>query len=112
VKVCLSFSAAERPPRPDDISQAEALALLDRTEEIGLVHTVSNVIHGLGYVCNCCGCCCGTSSLEGGTSSLEGGILRGITDFGIESSVARAHYFAVIDPDECLGCGTCAERPL
>jgi NAD-dependent dihydropyrimidine dehydrogenase PreA subunit len=96
VKVCLSFSSVERPPGPDDISQTEALALLDRTEEIGLVHTVSNMIHGLGYVCNCCGCCCG--------------ILRGITDFGIESSVARANYFAVIDPDECLGCGTCVER--
>jgi ferredoxin len=81
---------------PDDISQAEALALLDKAEEIGLVHTVSNVMKGFGYVCNCCSCCCA--------------VLRGITEYGIENSVARAGYYAVIDPDECLGCGTCIVR--
>ena len=76
--------------------QAEALALLDKAEEVGLVHTVSNVMKSIGYVCNCCGCCCA--------------VLRGITEYGIESSVARAGYYAVIDPEECLGCGTCIIR--
>jgi electron transport complex protein RnfB len=94
--MCLSFSGAERPPQPGDISQEEALALLERSEEIGLVHTVSNVAQGVGYVCNCCGCCCG--------------LLRGITDWGIENSVAHANYYAVIDPALCAGCGTCVER--
>ncbi len=96
LKVCLSFSSIERSPGPDDISQEEALAILDQTEEVGLVHTVSNVMQGLSYICNCCGCCCG--------------ILRGITEWGIENSVAYANYFAVIDPEACLGCGTCIER--
>jgi Na+-translocating ferredoxin:NAD+ oxidoreductase subunit B len=94
--MCLSFSGVERPPQPGDISQEEALALLERSEEIGLVHTVSNVAQGIGYICNCCGCCCG--------------ILRGITDFGIENSVAHANYYAVIDPALCAGCGTCVDR--
>jgi hypothetical protein len=76
--VCLSFSAAERPLRPGDLTQAEALALLEECERVGLVHTVSNVRQGLGYVCNCCGCCCG--------------ILRGITEWGLEKSVAYANY--------------------
>jgi len=102
VESCINFSSDEDTPGSEDagpdryISKEEALALLDKTEEIGLVHTVSNVRKGVGYVCNCCGCCCG--------------ILRGITDFGIENSVAQANYFAVIDPAECLGCGTCIER--
>jgi len=96
VRSCLSLSSVERAPSPLDISREEALAFLDKAEEIGLVHTVSNVMKGLRYVCNCCGCCCA--------------ILRGITDWGIESSVAQANYFAVIDPEECLGCGTCVER--
>jgi len=96
VKLCLSFSSSERPARPDDISQAEALAILDQAEDVGLVHTVSNVVEGVGYVCNCCGCCCG--------------ILRGITEFGIEQSVAAANYYAVIDAEECVGCWTCIER--
>ena len=93
---CLNFSSSERPARPGDVNQSEALDLLDKYEEIGLVHTVSNVANGVFYVCNCCGCCCGT--------------LRGITDFGIEDSVAHANYFAVIDPEACLGCGTCVDR--
>ena len=94
--MCLSFSDAERPPRPGDIPREEALALLERSEEIGLVHTVSNVAQGVGYVCNCCGCCCG--------------LLRGITEFGLAGSVAYANYYAVIDPALCAGCGTCIER--
>jgi NAD-dependent dihydropyrimidine dehydrogenase PreA subunit len=96
LRTCLSFSSAERQPSEDDISKEEALAFLDKAEEIGLVHTVSNVMKGLGYVCNCCGCCCG--------------ILRGITDWGIENSVAAANYYAVIDANDCLGCGICRKR--
>ncbi|MFH1523750.1 MAG: 4Fe-4S dicluster domain-containing protein [Chloroflexota bacterium] len=95
-KMCLSFSGNERAPKPGDISQTEALEILERSEEVGLVHTVSNVMAGVGYVCNCCGCCCG--------------ILRGITDFGIQDSVAYANYYAVIDPEFCANCGNCIER--
>jgi ferredoxin len=96
LQTCLSFSQNEREAAPGDISQAEALAMLDKFEEMGLVHTVSNVAKGLFYVCNCCGCCCG--------------ILRGITEFGVEKSVAYANYFSVIDPDLCSGCGICIDR--
>ena len=96
LRTCLSFSSVERQPNEFDISKKEALSFLDKAEEMGLVHTVSNVIKGLGYVCNCCGCCCG--------------ILRGITDWGIENSVASANYYAIIDADECLGCGICRKR--
>ncbi len=95
-RVCLSFSERERAARPGDLTRAEALALLDMTEQVGLVHTVSNVTEGIGYVCNCCGCCCG--------------ILRGINDWGIADSVASANYYAVIEPELCAGCGTCIDR--
>ena len=96
LKICLDFASYERPAQAGDISKEEALALLDKAEEIGLVHTVSNVTKGFGYVCNCCGCCCG--------------ILRGVTDFGIENSVAYANYYSVIDASECQGCGICIKR--
>ncbi|MFC2064219.1 hypothetical protein ACFLXB_03880, partial [Chloroflexota bacterium] len=53
--VCLNFSESERAaPKEGDISQQEALALLEEVEEAGLVHTVNNVMKGVGYVCNCC----------------------------------------------------------
>jgi electron transport complex protein RnfB len=96
VRNCLTFSPVERPRRPNDITKEEAIALLDEAEEVGLVHCVSNAIQDVFYVCNCCGCCCG--------------ILRGITDWGIEESVARANYYAGVDTDECTGCGICVER--
>ncbi len=94
--MCLSFSTAVREWQPGDLTRDEALALLDRTEELGLVHTVSNVMQGVDYVCNCCGCCCA--------------ILRGITEWGIKQSVAAASYYAVIDEDLCAACGTCVGR--
>jgi electron transport complex protein RnfB len=96
LRTCLSFSSIEGQPSPDVVSKDEALAFLDKAEEMGLVHTVSNVMKDFGYVCNCCGCCCG--------------ILRGITDWGIENSVAYANYYAIIDSNECLDCGTCRKR--
>jgi Na+-translocating ferredoxin:NAD+ oxidoreductase subunit B len=87
---------ASSPPVSPFIGKDEALAILDKTEKIGLVHTVRNVANGIFYVCNCCGCCCG--------------ILRGINDFGISNSVAAANYYSVIDPEKCIGCGTCVTR--
>jgi len=96
LRTCLSFSPFKGQPSEHDISKEEALAFLDKAEEMGLVHTVSNVTKGLGYVCNCCSCCCA--------------ILRGITDWGIVNSVAHANYYSFIDSDECLGCGICRKR--
>ena len=132
VTMCLSFSALGRPPAPGDISREDALAVLDRAEEVGLVHTVSNVAEGIGYVCNCCGCCCGVlrtikkhprpaefvsspfrASLDGATC----------TDCGVcltrcpMDALHRAQDGSVkLNPDRCIGCGlcvsTCTERSL
>jgi Na+-translocating ferredoxin:NAD+ oxidoreductase subunit B len=84
------------PPVAPFVTKEEALTVLEQTEKTGLVHTVSNVAEGIYYVCNCCGCCCG--------------ILRGITEFGIEKSVAAANYYSIIDPELCKGCETCIRR--
>lgn len=94
---CLTFSSRERSePHKDDVTQEQALAILDQAEEVGLVHSVSNFIKGVSYVCNCCGCCCG--------------ILRGITEWGFENSMAASNYYAMIDADECQNCGICIDR--
>lgn len=65
---CMSFSTAERAPVPGDISREEAIEMIKEADKAGLVHSVSNVVDGIHYICNCCGCCCG--------------ILRGINDWG------------------------------
>lgn len=95
VHTCLSFSALDRPPLQNIVSKDEALALLDRCEEIGLVHTVMNT-KGAGYVCNCCGCCCA--------------LLRAINEYDAHGGVARANYNAEIDRDACTACGLCLDR--
>lgn len=94
--VCLWFSTSGGTAGPGSLSRDEALAVLDRAEAAGLVHSVSNVRNGVWYVCNCCGCCCA--------------ILRGITEHGLDNSVARANYSAQIDAGACTGCGACLDR--
>ncbi len=93
---CLSFSMVDRKPQKYDISKEEAINLIKEAEDAGLVHSVSNVVNGLHYICNCCGCCCG--------------VLRGINDWGIENSMARANYEALIDDENCIGCEACLPR--
>jgi ferredoxin len=95
IKACLWFSNS--PVHDEGAStREEALAFLDQIEKTGLVHTVSNVAEGVGYVCNCCGCCCG--------------LLRGINEWGIHDSVAQANYYAEIDQETCTGCAVCLGR--
>jgi hypothetical protein len=52
----------------------EFIHLLEQCKEAGMVHTVTNVVKGINYICNCCGCCCemlrGTSLPTDETSQL------------------------------------------
>jgi len=61
-----------------------------------LIHSSSNIREGHFYICNCCTCCCG--------------IMRGISKFGIENSVAKSDFYATVDSEVCTGCGTCVKR--
>lgn len=96
MNMCLNFTTFQRPENENTVTREQALQLLDVAEDEGLVHTVSNVMKGMYYVCNCCGCCCG--------------ILRGITEWGIKESVAYANYNACINQETCTNCGVCTER--
>ena len=51
----MPFGEGQHPPHVE--TAQIALAILDQAEEVGLVHTDSNVLQGFGYMCNCCGCC-------------------------------------------------------
>jgi electron transport complex protein RnfB len=78
------------------LTKDEAFKILRETEEEGLIHSSANVREGQTYICNCCTCCCG--------------IMRGISQFGIENSVAKSDFFAAVNPELCTGCGTCSKR--
>lgn len=77
------------------ISKQEAYGVLDKAEEAGLVHMTYNVESGHFFICNCCGCCCG--------------VLRAINELGIRDAT-NSHFYAEIDPDKCVACGTCADE--
>ena len=78
------------------ITKEEAMDILARCEEEGLIHTTNNAQQKIPYICNCCTCCCL--------------VLRGITRLNNPNAVAHAAYVARVDPDLCTGCETCADK--
>lgn len=99
-QICLAFSpeenAFEKYPKGKSVSKDEALKVMEKAEEEGLVHCTYNVEEGQVFVCNCCPCCCG--------------ILRGIKEFNAPHVLAKSNFVAVIDQDTCAACGVCADE--
>jgi Pyruvate/2-oxoacid:ferredoxin oxidoreductase delta subunit len=97
IDICMVFSnqpgSFDGNPAIRALSQQEALAMLRRAADAGLVHSVSNNQRGLWYICNCCTCSCG--------------ILRGMAEQGIADVVARSAYVNQVDESLCLACGDC-----
>ena len=77
------------------ISPDEALELLRKFDEIGLVPEPGNSQSPM-YMCNCCGCCCG--------------ILTNLKKLGYVDEVFATNYYSEIDPELCVGCETCVSR--
>ena len=98
--VCMIFSevpkAFDQKQDVRALSQAEALATLQRAAEAGLVHSVSNNQRGLWYLCNCCSCACG--------------FLRGLADLGMVNVIARSAFVCQVDEEKCIGCSDCVDR--
>lgn len=77
------------------IDQEEALAVLDRCEEAGLVNQPANMINP-GGMCNCCGDCCG--------------VLRALNRQPKPAEQVSNIYWAEVDADLCSGCELCLDR--
>jgi ferredoxin len=77
-----------------EITREEALDLLERVENEGLVHCTYNFQRDPFFVCNCCSCCCG--------------FLRAITEHDAPHMLARSNYVSRIDMDTCAECGDCS----
>lgn len=76
------------------VTREEFLDAKNRALEAGLVNLTDN-LHDPLQVCSCCSCCCG--------------VIRIIKDHNIPSILARSHFEALTDVDNCAGCGSCAE---
>lgn len=79
-----------------EISRDEALKVLDKAEEAGLVHTSNNSADKPGFICNCCSCCCT--------------ILTCRTQLDLPSAFATSAFEADVIPGDCTGCGICSDE--
>jgi electron transport complex protein RnfB len=78
-----------------EISKEEALKILEKAQEDGLVLQPGNSQRPMN-ICTCCGCCCGVLSHQ---NKLEE-----------PAQFFASNFYAKVDPDECIGCGICEER--
>ena len=100
VEVCLQLNRgaeyAIKRGTGREINKAEAMDVLRKSEEAGLVHVTMNSDHIDHYICNCChDCCIGLRVIR----SEEG-----------SKFVAPSRFQAEIDEEECVGCESCLER--
>ena len=78
-----------------EISKEIALDVLRKNQEEGLILQGENAKRP-GFICSCCGCCCG--------------ILSTLKEFPNVAQFLHPRYYAQIDPELCVGCGTCIDR--
>ena len=73
----------------------EALEIVRRSEELGLVHNVDNAEGEIGSLCNCCPCC---------------SILLTSWNRGLTNADSPSRYRVLFTEDRCILCQACVER--
>lgn len=106
------------------ISKEEAIQILKRCEEEGLVHVADNRQEVGHVICNCCeDCCMNWPSLKAGSrkwvvpSRFEARVDADLCT-SCEACLERCYFdalhmegkdgTALVDPGKCMGCGLCA----
>lgn len=77
------------------IDQEEALDILKKAEDAGLVLQPSNS-KDIVNICCCCGCCCG--------------VLRTVKQHPKPATVVSSPFICEVKEDTCIGCGVCVTR--
>jgi Pyruvate/2-oxoacid:ferredoxin oxidoreductase delta subunit len=75
-----------------EIGVDEALDILTRSEELGLVHQSTNS-DTVDVICNCCPCCCA--------------ILRSVIAHGKATAAVASRFRPLVDEDRCVDCLDC-----
>jgi Pyruvate/2-oxoacid:ferredoxin oxidoreductase delta subunit len=76
------------------LSRDEIINLITRAEQEGMVLQPANTQEP-GFICCCCGCCCG--------------VLTAAKKFPNPAELLQTNFYALIDADNCSGCGDCME---
>ena len=85
-----------RSGRAREITREQALEIIKRAEENGLMHDMVNIEEPgeSAAICNCCACAC---------FGLRVGLMYGARD------AIRSNYVAEVDEAKCVACGQCVE---
>jgi Pyruvate/2-oxoacid:ferredoxin oxidoreductase delta subunit len=98
-ETCLSFGAGayyyEKNGLGREIDKKEALALVKKGVDAGLVLQPGNQQKAMN-ICMCCGCCCG--------------VLKNLKTLDKPARVIHTNYYAQVDEEACIGCEACVER--
>jgi Na+-translocating ferredoxin:NAD+ oxidoreductase subunit B len=99
IEVCFMFGSMARYYLDNKlgrkISYDEAVEVLTEAQRAGLV-TQPATSQNPGGMCNCCGDCCG--------------VLRAIKLESKPADLVYSNHQALVDGEECSGCGICADR--
>lgn len=99
IEICLQLGKAARYSiergTGREIDKQEALGLLRKAEEVGLIHTTMNRSGDYHFICNCCDDCCMVFPM--------------LIDRKL-NMCDPSRFCARIDPELCIGCGDCLER--
>ena len=105
--VCLAIDDAAEKALTDDAykdlnprktTKEEAMQVLARSHEAGLVHMALDVMgeNRVNAICSCCSCCCA--------------ILSSVVRFGLFPQLLKSDAISVTDMSACTSCGVCVER--
>jgi len=99
MEVCLSFGTGayyyEKNGLGRGIDQEEALKVLEKGREAGLVLQPGNSQRPTN-ICMCCGCCCQ--------------VLKNLNKLDAPAEHVHTNYYAAVDTDECVACEACVDR--
>ncbi len=86
-----------RSGRAREITKQEALEIIKRAEDNGLVHEVNQALgfDEVNAICNCCGCSCYALRIAELFRSPDG---------------VSSNFIAKVDKDKCVACGQCVEN--
>ena len=79
------------------VSKEEALEILKRAEDNGLVHEINAAegYDGPTAICNCCGCSC---------------LALRLGEYFNAPDMLRTNYVAKVERDKCVACGLCVDN--
>jgi Pyruvate/2-oxoacid:ferredoxin oxidoreductase delta subunit len=99
IETCISFNELANyviyRQAGRELDADEALAILKKCEELGLIHQTDNT-DKVDVICNCCGCCCG--------------LLTPLIKYGMDQVISKSRFRSVIDYDLCVDCLVCVDR--